>query len=85
MQVQTLNHGPVTMCFLFLKKTRIILSQAKKPVMIYFTVEELFGLLKSLKDEGVEVVDEPMDEEYGKFGWIMDPEGNKIELWQPSV
>jgi len=39
--------------------------------------------LKTLKEEGVEAVGEPMDEEYGKFGWILDPEGNKLELWEP--
>ena len=51
--------------------------------MINFIVNDLFGLLEILKKEGVEIVGEPMDEEYGKFGWILDPEGNKIELWEP--
>ena len=43
------------------------------------------SLLEVLKSEGVTVVGDPIDESYGKFGWILDPEGNKIELWQPSV
>jgi predicted enzyme related to lactoylglutathione lyase len=51
--------------------------------MVNFIVKDLFGLLEMLKSEGVTIVGDPMDEEYGKFGWIMDPEGNKIELWQP--
>jgi predicted enzyme related to lactoylglutathione lyase len=41
--------------------------------------------MATLKEEGVEMVGEPVDEEYGKFFWIMDPEGNKIELWEPPV
>jgi alkyl hydroperoxide reductase subunit AhpC len=40
--------------------------------------------VEELKSRGVELIGEPVDEEYGKFGWIMDPEGNKIELWEPS-
>ncbi len=51
--------------------------------MINFIVEDLSGLLEILKQEGVEVVGDPTDDEYGKFGWIIDPEGNKIELWEP--
>jgi predicted enzyme related to lactoylglutathione lyase len=39
--------------------------------------------LKVLKEEGVEVIDKTEEYEYGKFGWIVDPEGNKIELWEP--
>ena len=53
--------------------------------MLNLRVDDLFGLLAELKTKGVECVGDPMDEEYGKFGWIVDPEGNKIELWQPPV
>jgi predicted enzyme related to lactoylglutathione lyase len=51
--------------------------------MLNFIVNDLFALLPVLTEEGVVVVGEPMDTEYGKFGWILDPEGNKIELWEP--
>ena len=51
--------------------------------MMNFRVENLVELLKVLKDEGVTVVGEIEEYEYGKFGWILDPEGNKIELWEP--
>jgi predicted enzyme related to lactoylglutathione lyase len=51
--------------------------------MINYRVEDLAALLKTLRDEGCEVLDKTDDSEYGKFGWVMDPEGNKIELWQP--
>ena len=39
---------------------------------------------RTLKEEGVQIVGEPVHESYGKFGWILDPEGNKIELWEPK-
>lgn len=55
----------------------------KKEWMINYRVENLEELLKMLKKEGVTVVGEMEVYDYGKFGWIMDPEGNKIELWEP--
>ena len=58
---------------------------SEKKVMINLRVEDLFGLLEELKGKGVELIGEPVDEEYGKFGWIMDPEGNKIKLWEPPA
>ena len=51
--------------------------------MFNYRVENLEKLLKVLKEEGVEIIGEMEEYEYGKFGWIMDPEGNKIELWEP--
>ena len=48
-----------------------------------FRVEDLEGLLKVLKEEGITIVGEIEKYDYGKFGWILDPEGNKIELWEP--
>ena len=51
--------------------------------MFNYRVENLEELLKVLKEEGVEVIGSIEEYEYGKFGWIMDPEGNKIELWEP--
>ncbi|MBT8253583.1 MAG: VOC family protein [Bacteroidia bacterium] len=56
---------------------------SKKQFMMNFRVENLEELLGVLKDEGVTVVGEIESYEYGKFGWILDPEGNKIELWEP--
>jgi len=56
---------------------------SKKPFMFNYRVENLEALMKVLKEEGVEQVGEIEEYEYGKFGWIMDPEGNKIELWEP--
>ena len=54
-----------------------------KHVMINLRVEDLEGLLEDLKKKGVEMAGDPLNEDYGKFAWIMDPEGNKIELWEP--
>ena len=51
--------------------------------MINFRVEDLDGLLKRLASEGVKIDEKRMNESYGKFAWIYDPEGNKIELWEP--
>jgi len=58
-------------------------APSKKEFMMNFRVENLVALLKILKDEGVTIVGEIEEYEYGKFGWILDPEGNKIELWEP--
>ena len=51
--------------------------------MVNYRVADLRALLKALREEGCEVLDKVVDSEYGKFGWVMDPEGNKVELWQP--
>ena len=55
------------------------------PFMVNYRVADLHGLLKALGEEGCEVVGKAEESEYGIFGWVMDPEGNKIELWQPPA
>ena len=57
---------------------------SQKPYMFNYRVENLVELLKVLKEEGVQIVGEMQEFSYGKFGWIMDPDGNKIELWEPK-
>lgn len=54
-----------------------------KTFMVNYRVADLDALLAKLREEGCEVLDESHDSEYGKFGWVVDPEGNKVELWQP--
>ena len=54
-----------------------------KEFMINYRVEYLEELLDQLEKEGVEIVGELEEFEYGKFAHIVDPEGNKIELWEP--
>jgi predicted enzyme related to lactoylglutathione lyase len=51
--------------------------------MINYRVADLRRLLKALREEGCEVLDKVEESEFGQFGWVMDPEGNKVELWQP--
>jgi predicted enzyme related to lactoylglutathione lyase len=74
---------PGNTVFSFFKKESNYFDPSASPFMINFRVKNLVALLETLKREGVEIVGEMMEEEYGKFGWIMDPEGNKIELWEP--
>lgn len=52
--------------------------------MINFRVDNLDELLKALREEGVQVDDKVEHYDYGNFGWITDPEGNRIELWEPK-
>ena len=51
--------------------------------MINYRVDDLDALLAALRTEGCDVDDKVEESEYGKFGWVMDPEGNRVELWQP--
>src|ERR1700690_2405315 len=51
--------------------------------MINYRVDDLDALLEALKKEGVQVDPHREDYDYGRFAWIMDPDGNRIELWEP--
>ena len=55
---------------------------SRAPFMINYRVDDLDALLQTLRAEGVEI-DRREDADYGRFAWIMDPEGNRIELWEP--
>lgn len=57
---------------------------SEKEFMFNYRVENLEELLKILEKEGVEVVGEIQEFDYGKFAHIMDCEGNKVELWEPK-
>lgn len=59
-------------------------NPSQKQFMQNFRVHDLDSLLGKLKAGGVSIVGEPETYDYGKFGWILDPEGNKIELWEPN-
>lgn len=54
-----------------------------KEFMINYRVQNIEGLIRNLKSNGVKVFGEIQKYEYGKFAYIMDPDGNKIELWEP--
>lgn len=51
--------------------------------MVNYRVEDLRGLLDALRAEGCQVLDKVDEAEFGKFGWVIDPDGNKVELWEP--
>jgi len=58
-------------------------APSKSSFMINYRAADLAALLQALRDEGCNVLDKTDDSQYGKFGWVVDPDGNKIELWQP--
>ena len=60
-------------------------APSKANFMVNYRVDDLATLLQALREEGCNVLDKTDDSEFGKFGWVMDPEGNKIELWQPPA
>jgi catechol 2,3-dioxygenase-like lactoylglutathione lyase family enzyme len=59
------------------------LGEAGQPQMLNFRVADLDGLLAQLRADGVTVDDEVQRSEHGAFGWCVDGEGNRVELWQP--
>ena len=61
------------------------MAPSTSPFMINYRVADLAGLLAALRAEGCNVLDRTDDSEYGKFGWVIDPEGNKVELWEPPA
>ena len=58
---------------------------SSQPVMINFQVDKLDALLDKLIAAGVQVDSKRETYDYGKFGWFVDPEGNRVELWQPPA
>jgi predicted enzyme related to lactoylglutathione lyase len=53
--------------------------------MINYRVHDIHALVKALKEEGCNILDKIDESEYGKFAWVIDPEGNKVELWEPPA
>ena len=53
--------------------------------MVNYRVEDLHALVAALRAEGCNVLDKIDESEHGKFAWVIDPEGNKLELWQPPA
>ena len=70
-----------TVWALFEKRTPYF-EPSRAPFMLNYRVDDLDALLEALRAEGV-TIDKHEDSDYGRFAWIMDPEGNKIELWEP--
>ena len=59
-------------------------APSESSFMINYRVDDLVGLLAQLKEAGVAILSGPESHENGKFAWIVDPDGTKIELWQPA-
>ena len=60
-------------------------SPSGSSFMINYRVDDITGLLAQLRAGGVEVIKGPDSDENGTFAWIMDPDGNKVELWEPKI
>lgn len=60
-------------------------SPSAAPFMINYRVDDLDEMLAQLRAAGVDVVQGPESHENGRFAWVMDPEGNKVELWEPKA
>ena len=54
-----------------------------KAYMFNLVVDDLDGALAQVREGGAEIVGEIEEYEYGRFGWFLDPDGNKVELWEP--
>jgi predicted enzyme related to lactoylglutathione lyase len=60
-------------------------APSDKPYMVNFRVDDLDKMLLQVREAGGgQVIDKIMEEDNGRFGWVVDPDGNKIELWQPK-
>lgn len=71
-----------TVWALFEKDTRYF-DPSAAPFMLNYRVDDLDALLERLRAEGVQIDEKREEWEYGRFAWVMDPEGNRIELWEP--
>jgi predicted enzyme related to lactoylglutathione lyase len=58
-------------------------SPSASSFMINYRIDNLSEMLAQLKQNGVEIVKGPESDENGKFAWVLDPDGNKVELWEP--
>ncbi len=60
-------------------------SPSESSFMINYRIDNMDEMVAQLKNSGIALLKGPEFEENGKFAWIMDPEGNKIELWEPKI
>ena len=78
------NHPPVAVWSAFPNTTKMM-SPSTRDFMINFAVDDLDALLERLKDKGVPILKRDDSDPSGRFAWIVDPDGTKIELWQPTA
>ena len=60
-------------------------SPSSANFMINYRIDDMEGMIRQLKEAGTELVQGPESHENGIFAWILDPDGNKIELWEPKI
>ena len=73
----------VTAWAIFPRSTKYF-EPSRAPFMLNYIVDDLDGLLAELHKAGVQIDPKREDADYGRFAWIIDPEGNRIELWEPA-
>lgn len=69
----------------FMKSDSAYFEPSQTAVMLNFRVENLDALVAELQISGIALIGTPISEAFGKFAWVMDPEGNKVELWEQPV
>jgi predicted enzyme related to lactoylglutathione lyase len=79
----TVPRGGFTVWAPFRRETEYF-NPSRRQFMFNLMVDDLDGALAQVREGGAETVGEIMEEDYGRFGWFMDPEGNKVELWEPK-
>jgi len=62
-----------------------LFAPSTAPFMVNYRVADVHGLVRELRAEGCNVLEKVEDTEYGKFAWVIDPDGNKVELWEPPA
>lgn len=67
------------------KEDTTYFAPSDQAYMVNLIVDDLDGCLARVAEGGADVMDEREDGEFGRFGWFLDPEGNKVELWQPPA
>jgi predicted enzyme related to lactoylglutathione lyase len=65
--------------------TSTYFAPSSAPFMINYRVTDLAAVLAALRAEGCAVDDRVEESEFGRFGWVQDPEGNRVELWEPPA
>jgi catechol 2,3-dioxygenase-like lactoylglutathione lyase family enzyme len=77
------DHPPVVVWSAFDSNTEYM-APSSREFMINFAVDDLSGFIAQLEQKGVKILKRSDDDPSGKFAWLLDPDGTKIELWEPQ-
>jgi|SRR5215469_6967130 len=77
------QHPPMLVWSVFSESTDYF-APSQRDMMINYAVDDLDALLAKLQAKGVEVIKRDDSDPNGRFAWLLDPEGNKVELWEPK-